>query len=92
LRWVEGTLNQEHRATLVLTTGNEDLTEQLLRQLLLVERLKVVRCGISFRSASQLRTLRCVVQWRAPRYDSSTPEIIKQLSHRPDVSSVRWQP
>jgi putative Mg2+ transporter-C (MgtC) family protein len=90
LRLVENHLTQEHRGSLCVVTGNEDLSREL-RALIRQSGLQVHTWTVDvFRESGRIE-MQCELRWRAKRREHSEPAIIDALRQRPEVERLRWQ-
>jgi putative Mg2+ transporter-C (MgtC) family protein len=90
LRIIENHLSQDHRGSLCVVTGNEELSREL-RALVKQSGLKVHAWTVDVSHAKERVVVQCELRWRAPREEHGEPAVIDALRQRPDVERLRWQ-
>jgi putative Mg2+ transporter-C (MgtC) family protein len=90
LRIIENHLSQDHRGSLCVVTGNEELSREL-RALVKQSGLKVHAWTVDVSHAKERVVVQCELRWRAPREEHGEPAVIDAVRQRPDVERLRWQ-
>jgi putative Mg2+ transporter-C (MgtC) family protein len=90
LRIVEQRLSQEHRGSLCLITGSDNLSREL-RGLIQRNGMQVHNWTVDVSREKECVTVLCELRWRARKREHEEPALIDELRQRPDVQRVRWQ-
>jgi putative Mg2+ transporter-C (MgtC) family protein len=90
LKFFENHLTQDHRGSLCVVTGNEELSREL-RVLVKQSGLQVHAWTVDVSRARERVVVQCELRWRAPRQEHGEPAVIDALRQRPDVERLRWQ-
>ncbi|HEY3989473.1 MAG TPA: MgtC/SapB family protein [Acidobacteriaceae bacterium] len=91
LKFVERRLSQEHRGTLCVVTGGEELSREL-RGLAKQSGMRVHAWSMDVSRESPRVTVECELRWRAhEREQQEEPALIASLRQRPDIERLRWQ-
>jgi putative Mg2+ transporter-C (MgtC) family protein len=90
LRMVENHMTQEHRGSLCVVSGSEDLSREL-RALVKQSGLQVRSWTVDISREKERVVMQCELRWRAPRREHGEPAVIDLLRKRPDVERLRWQ-
>jgi putative Mg2+ transporter-C (MgtC) family protein len=90
LKFFENHLIQDHRGSLCVVTGNEELSREL-RVLVKQSGLQVHAWTVDVSRARERVVVQCELRWRAPRQEHGEPAVIDALRQRPDVERLRWQ-
>jgi putative Mg2+ transporter-C (MgtC) family protein len=90
LRVVERHLSQEHRGSLFVVTGGEELSREL-RSLVKQGGMRVHEWSVDVLREKARVVIQCELRWQAQPRDDQEPPLIDQLRHRPDVERVRWR-
>ena len=87
---VENHMTQEHRGSLCVVSGSEDLSREL-RALVKHSGLQVRSWTVDISREKERVVMQCELRWRAPRREHGEPAVIDILRKRPDVERLRWQ-
>jgi putative Mg2+ transporter-C (MgtC) family protein len=90
LKVVERHLSQEHRGTLCVVSGGEELSREL-RGLVKQSGMDVHSWSVDVSRESARVTVECELRWRAREREHGEPALIESLRGRPDVERLRWQ-
>jgi putative Mg2+ transporter-C (MgtC) family protein len=90
LKVVERHLSQEHRGTLCVVSGGEELSREL-RGLVKQSGMDVHSWSVDVSRESARVTVECELRWRAREREHGEPALIESLRRRPDVERLRWQ-
>jgi putative Mg2+ transporter-C (MgtC) family protein len=90
LKIFENHLTQDHRGSLCVVTGNEELSREL-RVLVKQSGFEVHTWTVDVSRAKERVVVQCELRWRAPRREHGEPAVIDALRQRPDVERLRWQ-
>jgi putative Mg2+ transporter-C (MgtC) family protein len=90
LKIFEDHLPQDHRGSLCVVTGNEELSREL-PALVKQSGLQVHTWTVDVSHAKERVVVQCELRWRAPRQEHGEPAVIDALRQRPDVERLRWQ-
>ncbi len=90
LKVVERHLSQEHRGTLCVVSGGEELSREL-RALIKESGMDVHSWSVDVSRESARVTVECELRWRAREREHGEPTLIESLKGRPDVERLRWQ-
>ena len=90
LKIVENHMSQDHRGSLCVVTGNEELSREL-RALVKQSGLEVHTWTVDVFREKERVVVQCEVRWRAPRQEHGEPPVIDALRQRPEVERLRWQ-
>ena len=90
LKIVENHMSQDHRGSLCVVTGSEELSREL-RALVKQSGLEVHTWTVDVFREKERVVVQCELRWRAPRQEHGEPAVIDALRKRPDVERLRWQ-
>ncbi len=90
LKIVENHMSQDHRGSLCVVTGSEELSREL-RALVKQSGLEVHAWTVDVFREKECVVVQCELGWRAPRQEHREPAVIDVLRQRPDVERLRWQ-
>jgi putative Mg2+ transporter-C (MgtC) family protein len=91
LKVVERHMPQEHRGTLCVVSGSEELSREL-RDLVTQSGMRVHAWTVDSSRESARVTVECELRWQArEREQHGEPALIESLRQRPDVERLRWQ-
>jgi putative Mg2+ transporter-C (MgtC) family protein len=93
LKRVEARMSEDHRATLILKSVEDDPSEEEVRAQLRAAGCRITSWSVTYQTVEvpPRRTLRCEVEWYGPRGDLQPPTDLHQLAQRPNVSLLHWK-
>jgi putative Mg2+ transporter-C (MgtC) family protein len=93
LKRFEKQLQRTERASLTVTTEREAWSETELRKVLTSAGINVKNLALTLHSAPEpMQIFECEVQWRPPRTEYRSPEVLKEIEKHPGLISLRWKP
>ncbi len=92
LKWLERQIPRNRYATLVLTLGPDQPTEEEVWGSIKAAGLRVIAEGITYDSAGGRRELHCDLLWQARPDEVLHPAFVKELARLPGVCTLRWNP
>ncbi|MGA9717283.1 MAG: MgtC/SapB family protein [Acidobacteriaceae bacterium] len=90
LKIVENHMSQDHRGSLCVVTGSEELSREL-PGLVKQSGFEVHTWTVDVFREKERVVVQCELRWRAPRQEHGEPAVIDALRKRPDVERLRWQ-
>ena len=88
----EERMPRDHRAILLVSGGSAVVSESEIPEEFLKHGFQVMSQGVRFNNTDQTWTLRCEVRWRARPTEQAWPALMKQISQRPGVTMLEWNP
>ena len=93
LRWVEGLLPQDHRASLTVVIGAEaNIGEDEISRSLAGDGYKAQLQGVRFAGGSRRREYNWDIAWTGRAGDIRLPSYLADLAQRPGVLRLSWRP
>jgi putative Mg2+ transporter-C (MgtC) family protein len=90
LKIVERHLSQEHRGSLCIVTGDEELSREL-RGLVKQSGMRVHAWSVDVSHEKARVVIQCELRWQAQQREQEEPALIESLRQRHDIERVRWQ-
>ena len=92
MRRIEALLPQDHRARLTVTGPLEGTTEDVVQSEIVGHGFRIASSAMRYDKNEGSWTLCCEIRWQSSPRDQSLPVFIKELSRRPGVSHLEWEP
>lgn len=92
LRWLDARIKQDHQATLSLTTGRNEPTNQEICSAVRKAGCKIKASSVSYSNQFQQRDIEFTVQWRASQQADELPHCIQDLMKDSRVLAAHWKP
>jgi putative Mg2+ transporter-C (MgtC) family protein len=92
LDYVERELPLDHRATLCLEVNDSGITEEELRQIFVLDAIRLLTFSMIQDNARSHREFICDISWRAKRIDNRKPQFVDELASRPGIEKMSWNP
>jgi putative Mg2+ transporter-C (MgtC) family protein len=92
LKRVEALLPQDRRARLTVTVGLDGTMEDVVQSDIVGHGFQIVSSAMRYNKDEGSWTLCCEVRWQFRRADPELPVFVKELSRRPGVARLEWDP
>ncbi len=91
LRWLEKRIKLERNATLTITVGKQNSTEDDIAKPFLAANYHINFLSVIYDEAGNIRQLNAQVRWRGVAGDSRPPKFLKQLLEQHHFEKMEWR-